>query len=78
MVACFLVCAKGLQKGVEKITKVMMILLLVLLVVLAVRASPCPTPARGFRFYLKPDFGKLVEYGLGKRYSPPWASPSSP
>ena len=64
--ACFLVCAKGLQKGVEKITKVMMILLLVLLVVLAVRAVTLPDAGKGLSFYLKPDFGKLVEYGLGE------------
>lgn len=66
VVACFLVCAKGLQKGVEKITKVMMILLLVLLVVLAVRAVTLPNAGKGLSFYLKPDFGKLVEYGLGE------------
>ena len=66
VVACFLVCAKGLQKGVEKITKVMMILLLVLLVVLAVRAVTLPDAGKGLSFYLKPDFSKLVEYGLGE------------
>ena len=66
VVACFLVCAKGLQKGVEKITKVMMILLLVLLVVLAIRSVTLPNAGKGLKFYLQPDFGNLVEYGLGE------------
>ena len=66
VVACFLVCAKGLQKGVEKINKIMMVLLLALLVVLAIRAVTLPNAGKGLMFYLKPDFGNLVEYGLGE------------
>ena len=66
VVGCFLICAKGLQKGVEKITKVMMLLLLGLLVVLAVRSVTLPGAATGLKFYLMPDFGNLVEYGLGE------------
>ena len=66
VVACFLVCAMGLQKGVEKINKIMMVLLLALLVVLAVRAVTLPNAGKGLMFYLKPDFGNLVEYGLGE------------
>lgn len=66
VVACFLVCAMGLQKGVEKINKIMMVLLLALLVVLAVRAVTLPNAGKGLAFYLKPDFGNLVEYGLGE------------
>lgn len=66
VVACFLVCAMGLQKGVEKINKIMMVLLLALLVVLAVRAVTLPNAGKGLTFYLKPDFGNLVEYGLGE------------
>lgn len=60
------VCARGLQNGVEKITKVMMICLLFLLVVLAVRAVTLPGAGAGLEFYLKPDFGKLSQYGWGE------------
>lgn len=66
VVACFLICAKGLQKGVEKITKVMMLLLLGLLVVLAIRSVTLPGASTGLKFYLMPNFSNLVEYGLGK------------
>ena len=33
---------------------------------LAVRAVTLPDAGKGLSFYLKPDFGKLVEYGLGE------------
>ncbi len=66
VVACFLICAKGLQKGVEKITKVMMLLLLGLLVVLAIRSVNLPGASTGLKFYLMPNFSNLVEYGLGE------------
>ena len=64
VVACFIICAKGLQKGVEKITKAMMLLLLALMFILAIRAVTLPGASEGLKFYLYPDFGKLVEYGL--------------
>lgn len=60
------VCARGLQNGVERITKIMMICLLFLLVALAVRAVTLPGAGAGLEFYLKPDFGKLSQYGWGE------------
>ena len=60
----FGVCALGLQKGVEKITKVMMSSLLVIMIVLVVRAITLPNAAEGLKFYLKPDFGKMAEEGI--------------
>ena len=62
---CFGVCAMGLQKGVERITKVMMICLLALMVVLAVHSMILPGGAPGLEFYLKPDFNKMAEAGIG-------------
>ena len=62
---CFGVCAMGLQKGVERITKVMMVCLLGLMVVLAVHSMILPGGGPGLEFYLKPDFGKMKEAGLG-------------
>lgn len=62
---CFGVCAMGLQKGVERITKVMMLCLLALMVVLAVHSISLPGGGPGLEFYLKPDFGKMAEAGIG-------------
>lgn len=64
VVACFAICSRGLQKGVEKITKVMMVLLLVLMIVLAVRSATLPGAGEGLKFYLLPDFHKIREVGL--------------
>ena len=61
----FGICSLGLQKGVEKITKVMMSSLLVIMLVLVVRAVTLPGAADGLKFYLMPDFGKMVEAGVG-------------
>ncbi|MDY4921931.1 sodium-dependent transporter [Frisingicoccus sp.] len=63
---CFGVCSLGLQKGVERITKVMMSFLIVILVVLCVRSITLEGAAEGIRFYLIPDFGKMIENGLGE------------
>ena len=64
VVLCFMICGMGLQNGVEKITKAMMLLFLGLMVILAIRSVTLPNASEGLKFYLSPDFGKLVEYGL--------------
>ncbi len=61
----FLICSIGLQKGVEKVTKVMMVLLLVIISALAVRAVTLDGAGEGLKYYLVPDFGKMVEGGIG-------------
>ncbi len=61
----FGVCAKGLQNGVEKITKIMMLLLIGLMVVLAINSLVLPNAVQGIRFYLIPDFKKMTQNGLG-------------
>lgn len=63
---CFGVCALGLQKGVERITKAMMLCLLCLMVVLAVHSVLLEGGSEGLKFYLMPDFGKMVETGIGE------------
>lgn len=63
---CFGVCALGLEKGVERITKAMMLCLLCLMVVLAVHSVLLKGGSEGLRFYLMPDFGKMVETGIGE------------
>lgn len=56
------VCLGGVVKGVERVTKCMMVLLLVLLGVLAVKALLLPGAAEGVKFYLAPDFSKLLAH----------------
>ena len=65
VVISFGICSLGVQKGVEKVTKVMMICLLALIVVLAVHSVTLPGAGEGVRFYLIPDFGRMMEQGLG-------------
>lgn len=61
---CFGVCALGLQKGVEKITKVMMVALFLLILALGVYACTLPGAAEGLKFYLIPSAQSLKNYGL--------------
>ncbi len=62
---CMFAVAQGLQKGVEKITKIMMICLLAIIVVLAVRSCLLPGSGEGLLFYIRPDFSKMTEIGIG-------------
>lgn len=62
----FGVCSLGLQNGVEKITKWMMICLLGLLGVLAFRSVTLPGASEGLKFYLMPDFQKMLDVGVSK------------
>lgn len=65
VLAGFIVCSFGLQKGLERISKIMMIGLLVLIVVLAVNSCLLDGAAEGLRFYLIPDFSRAMETGIG-------------
>ena len=58
------ICIVGLQSGVERATKVMMCGLLMIMIVLAARSVTLPGAEKGLEFYLKPDFGRLVEKGI--------------
>ena len=61
-----IVVAKGLQNGVERITKVMMTGLLGLIVLLAIHGLLLDGGMAGVKFYLYPDFQKISEIGLMK------------
>ena len=65
IVLSFGICYAGLQKGVEKVSKGMMICLLSLMVVLAIRSVTLDGAVEGLRFYLIPDFEKMLENGIG-------------
>lgn len=60
----FFVLSKGLQNGLEKVTKPMMLLLIVLMIVLAFHSCTLKGGQEGLLFYLKPDFGVIKEVGL--------------
>lgn len=66
VIGCFTVCGMGLQNGVEKITKIMMISLLILMLVLAGNSMMIDGGQEGLEFYLKPNFGKIREAGVGE------------
>lgn len=58
------ICSRGLQNGLERITKVMMIALLVIMVILAVNSIMMDGAKEGLSFYLIPDFGRMAEVGV--------------
>lgn len=62
----FVICSFGLKNGVEKISKVMMLALLAIIVILAIRVVTLPGAEEGLRYYLIPDFGKMVEKGISE------------
>lgn len=64
VLVCGFVCYLGAEKGVERITKWMMTCLLFLMVVLAVNSVLLPGSGEGLRYYLSPDFGRLMEHGV--------------
>ena len=61
----FFICSRGLQNGLEKITKWMMAALLLLILVLAGHSLILPGAKEGLSFYLLPDFKRASEVGLG-------------
>ncbi len=58
------VCASGLRKGVERISKFMMSGMFLIMILLVIRAVTLPGAGEGISFYLKPDFAKFTENGV--------------
>ena len=65
VVVGFFICSRGLQNGLEKITKWMMAALLLLILVLAGHSLILPGAKEGLSFYLLPDFRRASDVGLG-------------
>lgn len=61
----FFVCSKGIQNGIEKVSKVMMILLLALIIILAINSLTLSGATEGIKFYLVPDLEKVQSIGIG-------------
>ena len=64
VVVAAVVCAAGLQKGLERVTKVLMAGLLALIFVLVARSLMLPGAGKGVAFYLVPDFATVREIGV--------------
>ncbi len=58
------VCALGVKKSLERVTKVMMVALLILMVVIAVNGFFLDGAAAGLKFYLVPNFEIMKEVGI--------------
>ena len=65
IVSGFGICARGLQAGLERVTKWMMGALLVIMVVLAVNSMLSAGAAEGVKYLFVPDFVRAREIGLG-------------
>lgn len=61
----FGICSIGLQKGLERVSKLLMIALLLIMVILAVNSVLLKGSGEGLRFYLLPDFNRMLEIGIG-------------
>ena len=59
------VCAAGLQSGLERVSKGMMVALLALIIILAVNSVLMDSDGRGIRFFLLPDFARMKSVGIG-------------
>lgn len=64
VVAGFLVCSFGLQKGLERVTKFMMIALLAIMVLLALYSIFVIDGKEGLAFYLVPNMENIKQVGL--------------
>lgn len=60
----FLVCSRGLQNGLEKISKFMMSALLLLIIILAVHSITLSGALEGVKFYLVPNLDAVSEIGI--------------
>lgn len=60
----FVVCSFGVKEGVEAVNKKMMALLIVLMAVLAIRAITLDGAQEGLKYFLIPDFSKIVDNGI--------------
>lgn len=65
VVAGFLVCSFGLQKGLERVTKFMMIALLLIMVLLAIYSVFIIDGSEGLAYYLIPNMDNIEQIGIG-------------
>lgn len=56
---CFIII-KGVNKGIENVSKVLMPVLFIILIVLAIKSLTMPNSMAGVEFLFKPDFSKIT------------------
>ena len=61
----FIICSRGLQNGLERVSKWMMGALLVLIVILAGHSMTLEGGVEGLKFFLLPDWQRAMDVGLG-------------
>ena len=66
--SAFGVCYLGINRGVERITKPMMICLFLLITVLVFKSCSLDGATEGLKYYLLPDFDRLMKEGLSKAF----------
>lgn len=66
VVAGIAVCAIGVRKGLERVSKVMMSALFLLIIVLAVHSFTLSGASEGLSFYLIPNIENVKTVGIGK------------
>lgn len=66
------VIARGVQKGIERMSNILMPLLFVILFVMAIHSAMMPGSGAGLKFFLKPDFSavtpKAVLMAMGQAF----------
>lgn len=58
------IVSRGLQNGVEKMSKFMMSSLFIIMIVLVIRSITLPGASQGLMFYLRPDFSTILHKGF--------------
>ena len=65
VVSGFLIISKGVQKGLERVTKYMMLALIVLMLALSVNSVLLDGGSEGLKFYLVPNVERIRQVGFG-------------
>lgn len=72
LIITIVVVARGVQKGIEQVSKVLMPALFILFLILIVRSLTMDNAMEGVAFFLKPDFSSLtsesVLYAMGQSF----------
>lgn len=72
MIITILVVAKGVQQGIEKMSKLMMPALFILFLILIVRSLTLDNAMEGVKFFLQPDFSRITSetllYAMGQSF----------
>ena len=65
VVAGMFIVSRGLEAGLENITKIVMVTLLVVMIILAINSFFLKGAAEGFKYYLVPNISRIEETGIG-------------